>query len=651
MSKYQADAHAAIAHVVNKISTHSRRHLDPTKYGGSAAARQHWSWLRLRMQTVAALGGFQKATNEMRQQILLSAARRMNGYVKRRLGDGGLEALFATLDRDGSGSLDVSEFRAGLTRTIGLNFDNQTISVLMAYIDTDGSGDLNVEEFCNKMLALQESEDSSGRVILSRLCKHLASSGTTVDAFVAELDGDATDTLDAVEFQKALDRIGVANVTQESVARAMAELDVDGDGSLGTSELATCLSEFERKRRVFASSVLGEVVDFVNRANTSLVNLFSRVDSDGSGALDVLELQEALRKLHQDLSEAEVDELMQELGLGQNVSCAKFLDKLKLFQSERIADTETCTQFFGEFDMDKSGYLERSEVSKLACRIGFQDKIDTDSTFVDTLLSEIKSARFNASYLIPKTDEDQEKAKEQEDMVTLNELLPWFLHTGRSYLPRRVYPEQPDLENPTPEQLKALFAKLDQDSSGDITAQEARVAIATMWPLLEEKTTQIAFDIADRHNTGKIGLDGVLILLRCLLYLNKKRHPVDEILTRFEGEAVIGEDEFHLGCKVIGVQLLEGATEEETDAAIANEFESYCAKLATNGQLRPNCRMSGPQFVSWVVQHECVDPELAAWASEEVKLSRVRTIISARSRKHTHAHALTHAITVPTKNT
>ena len=47
------------------------------------------------------------------------------------------------------------------------------------------------------------------------------------------------------------------------------------------------------------------------RTNTSLTRLFAQVDSDGSGALDVLELQEALRKLHQDLSEMEVQDLMQ----------------------------------------------------------------------------------------------------------------------------------------------------------------------------------------------------------------------------------------------------------------------------------------------------------------------------------------------------
>jgi Ca2+-binding EF-hand superfamily protein len=67
----------------------------------------------------------------------------------------------------------------------------------------------------------------------------------------------------------------------------------------------------DRSAQVFTARVLGHVVDFVARTNTSLTRLFAQVDSDGSGALDVLELQEALRKLHQDLSEMEVQDLMQ----------------------------------------------------------------------------------------------------------------------------------------------------------------------------------------------------------------------------------------------------------------------------------------------------------------------------------------------------
>ena len=64
----------------------------------------------------------------------------------------------------------------------------------------------------------------------------------------------------------------------------------------------------QRQRRVFATTVLGNICDYVRKTNTSIVRVFSRMDADGSGDLDVIELQAALLKMGQDLSELEVEE-------------------------------------------------------------------------------------------------------------------------------------------------------------------------------------------------------------------------------------------------------------------------------------------------------------------------------------------------------
>ena len=74
---------------------------------------------------------------------------------------------------------------------------------------------------------------------------------------------------------------------------------MDGDASLVIEELLTKIAEFQRMRRVFAGTVLGNICEHLKSTKKSVVRVFKNVDADGSGALDVLELQEAFRKLKQ----------------------------------------------------------------------------------------------------------------------------------------------------------------------------------------------------------------------------------------------------------------------------------------------------------------------------------------------------------------
>ena len=276
------------------------------------------------------------------------------------------------------------------------------------------------------MRELEHQEAGTGTSVVVRLCQYLSRSGSTPEKFLG------SGTVDANGFQGALEGVGI-EVSHESATQAMATLDQDGDGTLDATELATRVVEFQRKRRVFTARVLGHVVDFVSRTNTSLTRLFARVDSDGSGALDALELQEALLKLHQDLSEAEVEDLMQELGLrdasdteggdsSDSVSCSQLLDKLKLYQSERVADTAKCKSLWAALDQDGDGTLDCGEIQQLAEHLGFRDRMTSDGTFIDTLLSEIKSSRNGQTAF---TDGSRDAS------VSFDELLPWFLNTGK----------------------------------------------------------------------------------------------------------------------------------------------------------------------------------------------------------------------------
>ena len=184
-----------------------------------------------------------------------------------------------------------------------------------------------------------------------------------------------------------------------------------------------------------------------------------------------------------------------------------------------------------------------------------------------------------------------------------------------------MYPLQPDLSNPTPEELKDLFSRMDSDKSGRISPDEALLSVSTMWPLLQGSVTQIAFAVADREHSGEISIGDVLLLLRCIMWLNRKRHQVHEILDRFAEDGV-GENEFRLGCRVLNV--LQDDT-EKGDEIIAEQFTSCCAQLDADDLLvdfRDPPRPNAAQFVAWAVDHECALPleqaERAEWMAEEV---------------------------------
>ena len=90
------------------------------------------------------------------------------------------------------------------------------------------------------------------------------------------------------------------------------------------------------------------------RLGLMVLSVLRRVDSDGSGDLDVIEFQEALRRMGQDLTPNQVEEVMYELDLDKSgsIGVSEFLDKLKQAENERVADTKKCKALFDEADDD-----------------------------------------------------------------------------------------------------------------------------------------------------------------------------------------------------------------------------------------------------------------------------------------------------------
>ena len=305
-----------------------------------------------------------KLMNELERKLLLSSLRRITSFLKR--SNLSVTELFAKIDVDGSGTVDETEFREGFLG-LGLNFQERAMRVMLKYMDDSGDGELDIEEFESKMAKMLEAEAATPKAILSGFVNYNHKQGITARELFEQLDEDGSGELDAAEFHKALETVGI-HVGAEAARAAMDELDLDGDRNLEVDELLHRLAEFRRQRRVFATSVLGKLLDHVQKTRTSVVRVFARVDTDGSGDLDVVELQEAMRSMGQDLNELEVEEIMRELSSesgGTEMTCAQFMDKLKQFQTERRVATEKCRSLYDTYDADGSGSLDRNEVEQL----------------------------------------------------------------------------------------------------------------------------------------------------------------------------------------------------------------------------------------------------------------------------------------------
>lgn len=517
--------------------------------------------------------------------VLLGAIRQLVCHVKRC--GLSLPQLFAQIDTDSGGTIDTVEFRMGVTK-IGLRFDDQQIAALMAHIDQDGDGELTSQEFCKEIEQFIEAQDSTGPAILSKLCHYLAETHQTAEELFTKLDTDGTGALDAKELHAALAEIGI-NVSLRAAKAAMLEFDLDGDGQLEIGELNQLLEEFMRQRRVCVAGVLGCVLDYVKETKTSVVRVFARADQNGTGDLDTLELQFALQRMGQGLSEIEVLEIIRELTFGtglqtESMTCSQFLDCLKHYQSQRAAYTVECETLFKELDGDDSGTLDKDELRLLAQKLGLGEQLKEEG-FLDKLMTEI---------LRPL------RHREAHHTVRLDQLLPWFLTTGRSYLPQPVYQTSADPDNPSEEDLQKLFSHMDKDGSGAVELAEVQRVCVAVWPYLDPRSSNIAFAAADSDGDGEVALDEFSALFRCLHFLNRHRHNVDEIEENFPDGLEL--DEFYLGCNIMQLELSEKQQKLKYDV--------LCARFKTTV-------VTVEQFISWCVKNECMDKLMAEAAQEE----------------------------------
>ena len=84
------------------------------------------------------------------------------------------------------------------------------------------------------------------------------------------------------------------------------------------------------------------------------------------------------------------------------IEAGEFLDKLKQFEKDRVADISKCHEIFAEVDDDASGFLDEKEVKQLAKKVGLGDQIKADKGFVKNMIQEMEAGKHNPAAATPR---------------------------------------------------------------------------------------------------------------------------------------------------------------------------------------------------------------------------------------------------------
>ena len=362
------------------------------------------------------------STQQLEEQLAIAsfAVSRIVGMTKR--ANMSIEDLFRRIDEDGSGEIDLNEFRRTML-AMEVSFTDQEIEALMSQLDADGGGSLTLDEFVPKLMSFQERRAKDAVTVLSKICQYLNTQREPAAVVFSRLDTDGGGSLDLGEFHSALSSLGI-EISREAAVEVMDELDMDGGGDLELKELTAKLDEYRRGRRAFAAKVLAGVLEYTKRTNTSVNHVFARVDTDGSGDLDIDELQQAIHNMGQVLTQMEVQEVMIELDIDGSgmISASEFLDKLKQFGKERAGDIARCKDLFAEIDEDASGFLDEKEVKQLVKQMGFEEQMKADRKFVKKLMETIEQSDLDA-----RGGDAGSGGGGGDGQISCSELIAWYL--------------------------------------------------------------------------------------------------------------------------------------------------------------------------------------------------------------------------------
>ena len=333
-----------------------------------------------------------------------------------------LRIAFDIVDESGDGIIDLHELGL-LLATLGETLTGAELRSRAKTLDQDGNGTLEFSEFADVMVKWQEEElrdvfaffddDASGSICVSELStaiQALGENGLTpeeADARAARVDSDGSGLIDADEFcvfmkpMMAITQRHSYKVLREAdnaeVSLSISALGVqltDSHSTLSysffklvsmvetpTGVLLTILHRNAEYKLAFATNSAAIIVATLvqhqsklslrqdiqkHKQTLQLRAVFNLFDTTRDGTIDVLELTSLLETLGQSLAPAEIEHKIKEFdqGLTGDISFEEFSMWMKDNQEKELLDS------FAYFDRNSSGTISTVELTQMVRSMG-----------------------------------------------------------------------------------------------------------------------------------------------------------------------------------------------------------------------------------------------------------------------------------------
>jgi Ca2+-binding EF-hand superfamily protein len=252
---------------------------------------------------------------------------------------------FRQFDLDGNGCIDADELTTAL-KYMGMKATPQVAQEIIKAVDKDGSGTVEWPEYLEIMRTFYpEKRRQFIRDFYEPAKKFPEFTKDEINVFVQtfrRFDLDGSNSIDANELGIALKFMGMGS-SPKIVQQIIDEVDADKSGEIEWPEFLVIMRNFYPERRAeFEKEFYGAAKNFPEFDKEDIdafIEAFREFDIDGSGSIDLNELEIGLKYMGQGFTRDQLQRIISEVdsdGSGE-IEWPEFLEVMRRFYSGKLA--------------------------------------------------------------------------------------------------------------------------------------------------------------------------------------------------------------------------------------------------------------------------------------------------------------------------
>jgi calmodulin len=472
-----------------------------------------------------------------------------------------VETAFKKFDSDNDGAIDTNEMKKGLNST-GICMTDQEVETIFAVADLDGDGQVSLREFL-QLLVPGSAPSAAPRAApapqaggnVTAVVAKYRSSYKTIDqvrsAFI-KYDIDRDGNISRAELEAGMTAGGQFTAKESSLVFDLA--DADGDGAIDIGEFVGMLFP--------ASAQLISNLKQNFRDENEVRAAFNSWDTDKDGSISFQELQAAVKRSGQNLSDEDINAIfvVGDADQNGNIDLQEFMAMMMPQSSDVVAKfrairktVKDVQNAFKQFDKDGDGAIDKNELTQaLASSGGNFTKQDIDTLFAAGDIDGDGAIDYEEfiALMCPSASDIIEKFRAKYRNVNdVKAAFKRFDRNGDGALEKGELADalKSSGESYTNVEVDAIFSLGDVDGDGEITLEEF---IALMSPSASSVIQKIsktfknlncckeAFKAIDRDNDG---------LLSKQEMMQGNKFDAEEVNAIFELGDINGDGQIDMG--------------------------------------------------------------------------------------------------------